>query len=134
YKNNKVYDKLNDTDLLELWNDIKAESDTQEEAQIRHQFFEVFDSCKSSAINLEYQKFMIDILKSIKYNTVIDEMLYFAQLRKIIELLFRKAEKVGLLHSRCIQNGEVNLSESCRFLSGLQTKHLGVRCSKSHFP
>ena len=134
YKENKVYDKQNEKDLEELWRDIKAEADLQDDTQIRHQFNEVFNSCEALNISFEYQHYIISILKSIKYNNGIDEMLYFAQLRKIIELLFRKTEKAGLLHSSCIKNGEVNLSESSLFLSGQPTKYSNVKCIKSHFP
>ena len=129
-----LFNKQNEKDLEELWRDIKAEADLQDETQIRHQFNEVFNSCEALNISFEYQDYVISILKSIKYNNGIDEMLYFAQLRKIIELLFRKTEKAGLLHSSCIKKGEVNLSESSLFLSGHPTKYSNVKCIKSHFP
>lgn len=134
YKENKVYDKQNETDLELLWRDIKAEADLMDDTQIRHQFNEVFNNCDSLCINDEYQHFIITILKSIKYNTRIDEMIYFAQLRKIIEVLFRRSEKAGLLHANCIKSGEVNLSESSLFLSGLPTRYTAVTCKKPHFP
>lgn len=134
FKDNKVYDKLNDADKAELWADIKQEADAQEDTQVRHQFKEVFDSFENLGINSEYQNYIVDLIKGIKYNAPIDEMLYFAQLRKIMEFLFRKSEKAGLLHSRCIHSGEVNLSESSLFLAGRQTNRLGIICSVSHFP
>ncbi len=134
YKENKVYDKQSEKDLEELWTNIKAESDLLDDTQIRHQFNEVFNSCDALDISFDYQYYIITILKSIKYNNGMDEMLYFAQLRKIIELLFRKTEKAGLLHSSCIKNGEVNLSESSLFLSGQPTKYSNVKCIQSHFP
>ena len=134
YKENKVYDKQNENDLKELWRDIKAEATLQDDTQIRHQFNEVFNNCDALDISFDYQHYIITILKSIKYNEAIDEMLYFAQLRKIVELLFRKTERVGLLHSNCIKNGEVNLSESSLFLAGQPTKYINVKCAKSHFP
>lgn len=49
--------------------------------------------------------------------------------------MFRAANKLGVLHDKCLDSrGNVNLSESSLFLSGLPTNHLGVSCTKSHFP
>lgn len=134
YKENKVYNKQYKDDLESLWEDIKEEANKQDDTQIRHQFHDFFIACVFLQIEPVFQHYLIDVLKCVKFSNVIDEMLYYAQLRKIIELVFRRAEKHGLLHSRCIQRGEVNLSESSLFLAGEQTKHLGVRCLKKHFP
>lgn len=50
--------------------------------------------------------------------------------------MFRKANKIGLLHDDCVnKNGnQVNLTESSKFLSGTSCDLLKIKCAKSHFP
>ena len=49
-------------------------------------------------------------------------------LRKVMEYVFRAAHKVGLLPQECFErDNQVNLLESCRYMSGLNTKHSHLR-------
>ena len=49
-------------------------------------------------------------------------------LRKVVEYIFRSAHKVGLLPIECFeQNNQVNLLESSRYMSGLNTKYSNLR-------
>jgi hypothetical protein len=76
-----------------------------------------------------------DILMAIEGYKEIDHKVYYTPLRIVLEWIFRDANKKGLLHDKCIaSNGKLNLTESCLFLAGKQTKHLGVYSDIAHFP
>lgn len=134
FKNNKVYDKTNDEDLKQLWLDIKAEADQQIDAQVKHDYHSVFEVCSEKYVGFEATKPLLQILKSIKQPFEnFDDELYFTQIRIIVESVFRAANKYGLLHDACIDNGKVNLTESSLFLAGENTKYANVKCAKKHF-
>lgn len=131
----RCYNKKNPEDVKELLQNIKAEADTQIELQIKHEnqsLFEVLKEYPDSARNT-----FISIFKGFKgFDNQFEDQLYFTQLRMILEVLFRRANAIGLLHDKCVQikGSQVNLTESCLFLSGHDTKHLKVNCSVTHFP
>jgi hypothetical protein len=131
--NETIFIKSKDNQAL--FQAIKKEAVTQIDLQIKHEnplLFDVLKEYSDSARNV-----FISIFKCIKgYNNKFDDQLYFTQLRIILELMFRKANAIGLLHDKCVQvNGsQVNLTESCSFLSGSDTKHLKVKCAVTHFP
>ena len=135
FKENKVYDKLSNDDLEQLWKDIKQEADNQIDTQIRHEYKEVFDVCTDKYVGIECQKPLMQILKSMKTSVeVFDDELYFTQIRIVLEWMFRASNRLGLLHDACIPDGKVNLSDSSKFLSGADSKHFNVNCSVAHFP
>lgn len=48
-------------------------------------------------------------------------------LRKVLEYMFRSANEIGLLPIECIErDGQINLLESCRYMSGMTTKYGGL--------
>jgi hypothetical protein len=135
YKENKVYNKAITGDRNQLWQDIKLAVSESPDAQVRKNHAKAFEALPFVEISPSSEKDLLDILKSISNPGVqLQDSLYFTQLRIILEQLFRKANKLGLLHEKCLENGKVNLAESSLFLSGEQTKHLGVKCKKAHFP
>lgn len=131
----RCYNKKKPDDVKELLQNIKAESDTQIELQIKHEnhsLFEVLKEYPDSARDT-----FISIFKGLKgFDNQFDDQLYFTQLRIILETMFRRANAFGLLHDKCVQvsGGKVNLTESYLFLSGLDTNHFKVNCSVTHFP
>ncbi len=130
----KVYDKTSDSDLALLWLAIKEESNQQIDTQIRHKFQDVFNSCSEIQMGMDAQKMILNILKNIfESKGDFNEELYFTQLRKILESMFRSANRLGLLHDDCVKGGKVNLSESSLFMAGEPTKHLNIKCNKPHF-
>lgn len=134
FKDNKVYDKTNEEDLNQLWLNIKAEADQQIDAQIKHDYNAVFDVCTDKYIGFDATKSLLQILKSIKQPFEnFDDQLYFTQIRIIVESVFRAANKYGLLHDACLENGKVNLTEASLFLAGENTKYANVKCAKRHF-
>jgi hypothetical protein len=134
WKDNEVYDKLNDDQLMKLWTDIKSESEKQIETQIRFKYRKVFAVCTAKYIGDDAQNILLEVLKEIENPALnFDDELYFTQLRMILESMFRAANRIGLLHDNCLKGGKVNLTESSLFMSGEQTKHLDVKCKKVHF-
>lgn len=131
----RCYNKKNPDEVKELLQNIKAEADAQVELQIKHENQQLFDILKGYPDSA--RDTFISIFKGLKgFNNQFDDQLYFTQLRIILETMFRMANAYGLLHDKCVQvsGSQVNLSESSLFLSGLDTNHLKVRCSATHFP
>lgn len=110
--------------------------ENKEEYILQNEYRNVFEVCTPKYIGYESQKHLLQILSSIRNpNKGFDDELYFTQIRIILESMFRKANQIGLLHDKCInENGKVNLTESSLFLSGKMTNHLNVICETSHFP
>lgn len=126
-----IYQKSVDED--KLFRDIKKASDQQPETQIRHEYAKAFGVIED--FNPEASKSLMKILKAIKNGgNDFDDKEQFTQLRIILEMMFRKANEVGLLHDKCIPRGNVNLTDSSLFLAGENTKHSKVRSTKTHFP
>jgi hypothetical protein len=119
----------------ELLQDIKIEIDNLETSQIQLQHKHVFQIAKRLNVPNDDINNLVGIFKSIQTNGHdLEPSLYFTQLRKYIEYVFRDAVKYNILHEKCINNkGQVNLTESSLFLSGESTKHLNVKSNKSHY-
>jgi hypothetical protein len=120
----------------ELLQDIKTEIDNLENSQIQLQHKHIFLIAKKINIPNEDITILVDVLKSIQsVENNLEPSLYFTQLRKYVEYVFRDAAKLNILHEKCIDNkGQVNLTESSLFLAGETTRHLKVKCAKIHFP
>lgn len=131
----RCYNKKNPEDVKELLINIKIEADNQIVSQIKHENQLLFNILKEYP-NEVRDTFITFFRNQKEGNNQFDDQLYFTQLRIILEHLFRKANVIGLLHDDCVQKGnnQVNLTESCLFLSGLDTKHLTVNCDITHFP
>lgn len=133
--NLKCYNKKNADEVKELLHNIKLEAGAQIDLQIKHEnhvLFEVLKEYPDTARDT-----FISIFKGLKgFDNQFEDQLYFTQLRMILETLFRRANAFGILHDKCVQidGSQVNLSESCSFLSGYDTSHLKVKCSVTHFP
>lgn len=122
------------TDNERLFKDLKEAILKKDEYQIQKRYQRVFEICTEQYIGTSAQKPLLKILKSLNEPTdSFDDELYFTQIRIILESMFRQANKLGFLHDNCIVKGKVNLTESGLFMSGEATKHLNVRCKKSHF-
>lgn len=122
----------------ELLQDIKLEIDKQQQTQIQYQHKRVFQIAKKLNIPNEDINHLVTIIKSIQSNKIdLEPSLYFTQLRKYVEYVFRDAAKYNILHEKCIdKDGKVNLTDSSLFLAGVSTKHSKpnrVSCTKTHF-
>jgi hypothetical protein len=134
-RTDKIYytKTLDDNILIE---DIITEIENIENKNIEYQYKNVFQICRKLSFPDDELIHFVDIIKSLQFNNKeIQPSLYFTQLRKYVEYVFRDAARLGLLHSKCIDNkGKVNLTESSLFLSGEKTKYLGVLSERAHFP
>lgn len=121
-------------DNQRLFNSIKEKVQNKDEYIVQSEFKRIFDIC-DKYFDPEVRKHLTVVLCSVKKpNVIFDDKLYFTQIRIILESHFRIANKMGLLHDKCIPDGKVNLTESSLFLSGESTKYLGIKCSVKHFP
>ena len=129
--NTKIYKKGSDNDTLFI--DIKKAADQQPETQIRHEHYKAFKALED--YDQEASNTLLKILKSVKNGGKdFDDKEQFTQIRIILEMMFRKANEIGILHDKCIKRGQVNLTDSSLFLAGSDTRHSDVRCIKIHFP
>lgn len=121
-------------DTARLLNDIKEAVLKKDEYIIMRDYSKTFEVCKKEYIGEEARKPLLQILKSLNDpNKEFSDELYFTEIRKILEYMFRAANRYGILHYKCLENGKVNLAESSFFMAGLPTKYLGVQSSVSHF-
>lgn len=132
YKDNVVYDKLNEEHLLNLWNELKREADQQEDTQIRHKYKRVFEVCINKYIGETANKDLLSILKKENSEKAfIDPNLYFNPLRKIMDDLFMAFNQYGLMPDVFVKP-TVALNESSKFLSGSVEK--GYKLDVAVFP
>lgn len=127
-----VFKKGIETDAM--FEHLKNEINLLDETRLKKEYKQAFDA--SDFIGEEYSVTLLQILLSIrKPLEKFDDNLYFTQIRLILEAMFRKSNKYGLLHDNCIDaQGKVNLTESSRFLAGKELKYSDFMCSESHFP
>jgi hypothetical protein len=126
-------------DNEKLLEDIKKSIDGNDFFQTKGKYKHVFSACDTINLEAETKEHLLKILHSIHFSApVFDESLYLNPIRKILEALFYEANKRGLLHDKCIQNGSVVLAWSCDFLAGkeVEIKPSGerIRCEIAHFP
>nr|WP_199156034.1 hypothetical protein [Pedobacter sp. ASV2] len=140
YQNNEVFKQsygdffTKGRDEQSLINKIKDCVLKKDEYIIQKRYSKVFEAI-DCLLDKEIHRYLTDLLVSIHHQQDdIDDKLHFTQIRIILESLFRVANKVGLLHNKCIIEGKVNLTEASLFLAGEETKYIGVKSAKPHFP
>lgn len=130
-----IYDKADGVD--KLLNDLvnAIEGNPFRKIQIKYQ--NVFDAFTNQYIGIEGIRELTEILIDINLDKpLMNDKLYFTQLRIILEYVFRAANRIGLLCDVCIgTDGKINLTDASRFLAGLPTMVQGInyQCSKMHF-
>jgi hypothetical protein len=96
---------------------------------------DVIDTYFDNDAKTDSRKTLLNIFSSISGITHIDPHHYFNPLRQILEWMFRAARREGLLHDKCFnKKDEINLTDSCRFMSGKPAMNCHVMCKKVHFP
>lgn len=139
YKDVPFFDKKDPTHSDRLFSQIKEDADQIDHTQIRHKFYQVFQSCNSKYLDDGVQSILMDILLHVEGKTPANSTdSYFNSVRQIIEAVFQSANRYGLLHNKCITKGKVNITEACYFLSGQETiiHSTGerVKSTQRHFP
>lgn len=128
-----IYIKSENND--KLIEDIKAAVCSKPEWQVRNAVRVKYQMVLSSfdLIGNASEEPFFDILLAIEGHKEINHKVYYTPLRIVVEWIFRHANKIGLLHDKCV-NGKVNLTESSLFMAGKPTRHLGAYCDIAHFP
>ena len=116
FKNNKVYDKTIESDIEELWKDIKSEADQQVETQIRHKYHRVFEVCSEKYIGEETGRKLFNAITIIESDSdTLNTEDFFNSVRKVIEKLFIGFNRIGVLPEEII-NKSGWLNNSSKFL------------------
>lgn len=102
FKGNKVYDKLSDSDKIQLWKDLKLEADKQIETQIRHKYGNAFEVCTDNYIGESNHEKLLRILIAIEQN-VTNNPSYFNEIRKIMEGVFSCCNDKGFFPAECTE-------------------------------
>ncbi len=110
----KVYKKADDNDIEQLFVDIKAAADKQEDTQLRFKHKRAFDVCTERYIGESAGQDLLSLLKIEDSGNTND---HFNTIRKLIEDLFVAFNKYKLLPAEFIQSG-IALNESSKFLAG----------------
>ena len=101
--NKQVYDKANEEHLSTLWSDLKGEVDKQPENKVRIEFSNVFDACNDQYLGLNASALLLSSLLIYKGQNHQDTKGAFNDLRMILELLFTKLNKIGLIPDAIFQ-------------------------------
>lgn len=116
--------------------DIIDEINNIKNTTIQYRYKRVFNIALNLNVSEEEITTLSTLINFLEKTEDIKPGIYFTQIRKYVEYVFRALVKLNLLHENCIDksNGQINLSESSKLLAGLPSKFLKVQCSKTHFP
>lgn len=110
---------VKEKDDLQLINDIKEAVDNSTRFRVKSFYPEAIE-CLSS-LNNNAKEIIVDILETMHFPDThpdFNPVLYYNQLRQILEWNFRYAIKFGLIPDDCIESKGVNLNQCCCYLSG----------------
>lgn len=82
------------------------------------------------SLDIEAGEDVLNILEAMHYpheHPDFEPVSHYNKLRKLLEWNFREANKYGIIPDACIENGIVNLNQSCCYLSGLNCDHIHLR-------
>jgi hypothetical protein len=125
FNKSKVYDKNSShgRDLEDLWADIRKEVEEHPNYQIRFKYQAVFGACDSSYCDPEMSSLMLTILKRLdERNFISDTNNYLTEVRKVVELLFKAFQSMGILPME-IYGGSNFISSSKNFLTGRDKRY-----------
>lgn len=130
-----IYEKSEEND--KLFQDIRNAVSNKEEWKLKNQYKEVFSAFRADNY-LQDEDVLLEILLTLHGNKRITHKNYYTPIRKILESIFRDANRIGLLHDKCIIEDKVNLTNSYLFLAGRKTikvsDSLKIKCKKEHLP
>ena len=114
-----VYYKYNPNDIEKMLKQIEDDAKRNSRQQIRVFYHEVLDILQ--LMNKDASEILLDILESIHYpeqNSKFKPLLYYNQLRQILECVFTEANKYQIIPNECFPKGKVNLDQCYRYLVG----------------
>jgi hypothetical protein len=123
----KVYYKFNKNHINKLLEQIKNTKNNVRQ-QIRIFYHDSLDILKS--MNINASELLLDILEAIHYpgdNAKFKPVLYYNQLRQILEHIFTEANKYKIIPDECFRNGIVNLDQCYRYLVGQNCEICEIR-------
>lgn len=124
----KVFYKYNTKDVERLLSQIKTDTKHNARLQTRVFYHEILDIL--SSINKDASEILLDILEALHYpndNSKFNPLLYYNQLRQILEHIFTEANKYQIIPNECFQNNKVNIDQCYRYLVGNDCEILELR-------
>lgn len=110
---------IKEKDDIQLINDIKETVDKSTRFRVKSFYPEAIEYL--SSLNDNAKEIIVDILETMHFPDThpdFNPVLYYNQLRQILEWNFRYVIKYGLIPDDCIENKGVNLNQCCCYLSG----------------
>ena len=108
--------------------DLKKEVDNSPRHQLKVFYNDVMERLYS--LDIEAGEDVLNILEAMHYPDRypdFEPVNHYNKLRKILEWNFKKANKYGIIPDECIEDGVVNLNQSCCYLCGLNCDHIHLR-------
>lgn len=119
---------IKELDDLQLIADIKEAVSKSTRFQVKSLYPEAIEQL--FLLNEDAASFMLDILETMHFpasHPDFKPVLYYNQLRQILEWNYREANKFGIIPDECIINDIVNLNQCTCYLSGKDARNVGIR-------
>jgi hypothetical protein len=113
----KVYNKIIEDDLSELWQNIKNEADKQIDTQIRHQYNDIFELCDETFLGEKTAIYFLNLIKVTQNDETQNVTKSFNEMRSILEILFKKLNDLQLIPDG-VYDGNGWINKSSLFLAG----------------
>lgn len=120
--------KKNTEGQNQLIEDLKKEVGNSPRHQLKVFYNDVMERLYS--LDIEAGEDVLNILEAMHYPDRypdFEPVNHYNMLRKILEWNFKKANKYGIIPDECIEDGVVNLNQSCCYLCGLNCDHIHLR-------
>lgn len=132
FKKGQVFDKLgSDEHYSILWQNIKEEADKNLDTRIRHKYPNIINLCTDEYIGAKHWERIFKILENIEeHSTIIGCQDMLNPIRKIIEAVFSKLNRIGIIPDQII-NGNGWISGCSLFLAN---KHNDFYQKESFIP
>ena len=124
----RVYYKYNPNDVENLLKQIKEDVNNSNRQQISLYYQDALNLLNS--INTDIGIIILDILEAIHHPDTFSNfrpLLYYNQLRQVLEHIFTEANKYLIIPNECFQRGKVNLDQCYRYLIGNDCEVCEVR-------
>jgi len=124
------YDKNNKQEVDELLSNINKVAQTQDFYKIWVQYNYVCQVLRSGKINNKANEIMLAVLSQLHFpekNPNFNAVLYYNQIRQVIEYIFRGLNKVGIIPDQCFPKGEVNLRSCSCYIDEKQAEKSKVQ-------
>jgi CheY-like chemotaxis protein len=117
-----VFNKSKPADLVRLWLEIINAAEQQPETILRHKYHRALEMCTDAYLGTDIRETLIEALKKKDESSSGRSKDYFNPIRKILENLFKKLNKIGLIPDDKYRktdpkgNWGINYNGCCNFL------------------